>query len=235
MIPRSVARLLKGIYGRLAAPAQIRNYLAAHRSPRLNIGCGHNVIPGWLNVDLEGGRHGTTCMDATKRLPFPDDSFDAILCEHLIEHIPEADGQRMIRECLRILKPGGSIRLITPDLEALARLCIEPMDEARARYLAFVSEFRQEPGLTPADALNVIFYNYGHRYIYSIAKLRRTLAAAGFTSISEGRGGSSADPRFQDVEGHPGFMGQANAAFEAFALEASKPKVEAKVLAAARA
>lgn len=94
--PRSLALarmlgLVKGIaksaYGRLACRRQIAEYLRTTTAPRLNLGCGYNPLPKWLNVDIEGGRHGTVFMDANHRWPLPDTTFDAILCEHMIEHL----------------------------------------------------------------------------------------------------------------------------------------------------
>jgi predicted SAM-dependent methyltransferase len=235
VIVQSVRAIAKAAYLRLAAPAQIRQYLAESGSPRLNIGCGYNVLQGWMNVDLTGGRRGTIHMDATRRLTLPDNTFDAILCEHLIEHLTEADGRHLIGEMLRVLKPGGRVRIVTPDLESLAQLCTSAPDEAGARYLAFVAELHRRPKITPADALNYIFYEYGHRHIYTIAKLRKLLEEAGFTGIGESRAGQPIDRIFDGAEGHPQFMGEDNDAFEAFGLEAAKPGHDTSALARVRA
>ncbi len=232
MIVPSARAIAKAVYVRLAAPSQIQKYLTETGSPRLNIGCGYNVLPGWMNVDLAGGRRGTIYMDATRRLTLPDNAFDAVLCEHLIEHLPEADGRHLVGEILRVLKPGGRVRIVTPDLESLARLCTSTPDAAGSRYLAFVAELHRRPKITPAEALNYIFYEYGHRHIYTIAKLRKVLEEAGFTEIGETRAGKALDRIFDGAEGHPQFMGEENDAFEAFGLEASKPT---SALAAVRA
>ena len=234
LIVKSARALAKSAYVRFAAPAQIRAYLAAHTSPRLNVGCGYNVLPGWMNVDLSGGRHGTIYMDATRALPLPEDTFDAVLCEHLIEHVPEADGRSLLRNSIRVLKPGGCIRVITPDLENLARLCVTPPDEAGSRYLDFVAKLHGRATITPGEALNFIFYEYGHRHIYTRDKLRQLLEEAGFTDVAEGRAGSPLDPVFDGAEGHPQFMGLENDAFEAFALEARKPQRDVTALAKVR-
>jgi SAM-dependent methyltransferase len=232
VIVPSARALAKAVYVRLAAPRQVQQYLAQSGSPRLNIGCGYNVLPGWMNVDLAGGRRGTIYMDATRRLTLPNDTFDAVLCEHLIEHLPEADGRHLVEEILRVLKPGGRVRIVTPDLESLARLCTSPPDPAGSRYLAFVAELHRRPKITPGDALNYIFYEYGHRHIYTIAKLRKVLEETGFAQIGESRAGKTLDRIFDGAEGHPQFMGEENDAFEAFGLEASKPT---SALAAVRA
>lgn len=52
------------------------------------------------------------CGDATQ-LPFADDCFDAVTMFDVLEHIP--DDHRAIAEALRVLKPGGSLLVSTPD------------------------------------------------------------------------------------------------------------------------
>lgn len=54
------------------------------------------------------------------KLPFGANSFDAIFCEEAIEHIPLAKGENLLGECLRILKPGGVLRISTPNLDFFA-------------------------------------------------------------------------------------------------------------------
>jgi ubiquinone/menaquinone biosynthesis C-methylase UbiE len=176
-----------------------------------------------MNVDLTGGRHGSIYMNAARRFPLPDDTFDAILCEHLIEHLPEKDGLSLLREALRVLKPGGRIRVVTPDLESLAQLCQSEPTGVGAEYVAFVAKLHGRPAITPGEALNYIFYDYGHRHIYTVAKLRRVLEGVGFADVTESRAGYPVHPIFRGAEGHPNFMGLENDAFEAFALEAVKP------------
>jgi SAM-dependent methyltransferase len=218
-----VKALARKIYGPLATPSQIRAFLAQPGPLRLNIGCGHNALPGWLNVDLEGGRHGTTYMDALRPYPLPDNALDAILCEHLIEHLPVEGGQFLLKEAHRVLKPGGAIRVVTPDLMSLARMCVNGPGEAEQRYLDFVAKLHGRGSIVPSDALNYIFYEYGHRHIYTVDRLRDAMMAAGFTDIMESRAAHPHREIFIGAEGHPGFMGAENDATEAFALEGVKP------------
>jgi SAM-dependent methyltransferase len=215
--------LARKVYGPLAARSQIRAFLAGPGPHRLNLGCGYNVLPGWLNVDLQGGRHGTTYMDALRPYPLPDNALDAILCEHLIEHLPREGGRFLLKEAFRVLKPRGAIRIVTPDLESLARMCVNGPTEAEQRYLDFVARLHGRDAIAPSDALNYIFYEYGHRHIYTAARLREEMTAAGFVEITEGRAAQPQRETFIGAEGHPGFMGAENDATEALALEAVKP------------
>jgi SAM-dependent methyltransferase len=68
----------------------------------------------YLSIDLESPL-AMRRMDLT-RLDLPDASFDAILCNHVLEHVP--DDRRAMRELYRVLKPGGWAILQTPvDME----------------------------------------------------------------------------------------------------------------------
>jgi SAM-dependent methyltransferase len=224
MLVSRLKAVARGVYGRLAAPAQIGAFLTQPGLKRLNLGCGHHVLPDWLNVDLEGGRGGRTFMNALKPYPLPDDALDAVLCEHLIEHLPAEGGRFLLNEAFRVLKPGGAIRVITPDLEGLARMCVNgPPSAAEQTYLKFVADLHGRESIAPSDALNYIFYEYGHRHIYTIARLREEMKAAGFADIAESRAGQPEREIFKGAEGHPEFIGLENDAVEAFALEAVKP------------
>lgn len=223
-MPIALAKsLARKVYGSLAAGSQIRAFLADPGPHRLNLGCGHNTLPGWLNVDLEGGRHGTTYMDALRPYPLPDNSLDAILCEHLIEHLPSEGGRFLLSEAYRVLKPGGAIRIVTPDLQSLARMCVNEPNEGERRYLDFVAKLHGQDAIEPSDALNYIFYDYGHRHIYTARRLSEAMAASGFVGITESRAAHPQREIFFGAEGHPGFMGAENDATEAFALEGVKP------------
>ncbi len=223
MVIAAAQAAARRVYGRLFQASQMESYLSAQTAPRLNIGCGCNTLPGWMNVDLTGGRGGAIYMDATRRFPLPDDTFEAVLCEHMIEHVPQEAGATLAREAFRVLAPGGWLRIVTPDLERLVGLCItEPTEEAQ-RYLDFVASIHGRPRITPAEAINYMFYEYGHRHIYSIAGLSAVLRQAGFVDLVDTRAGYPAQPVFEGAEGHPGFMGLENDALEAFAIEARKP------------
>jgi predicted SAM-dependent methyltransferase len=216
-------KVAKWVYGRWAQSAQIDSYLHSAEKPRLNIGCGANVLAGWMNVDLEGGRHGSIFMDATRAWPLPEGAFDAVLCEHMIEHISKEQGRHLVVEAFRVLKPGGHVRVVTPDLTSMAQLVLEPQRQSFAEYLEFVARIHGKPRISTADALNYIFYDYGHRYIYTADELKSHLDAAGFRQVRETRAGHPHGDVFEGAEGHAAFMGLQNDATEAFALEAEKP------------
>jgi len=64
----------------------------------------------YISVDLDGEK-AMMAMDVTA-LTFSDESFDAIVCNHVLEHIP--DDRRAIREFYRVLKSGGWASIQVP-------------------------------------------------------------------------------------------------------------------------
>ena len=117
----------------------------------INLGSSARVSPGWNNVDFSWlirlGKHqrlcgwlhrrgllneqrferilkldqNVVCWDLRRGIPFPDRTFDGVYHCHVLEHIDREDAPGFLRECFRVLKPQGILRVVVPDLEVLAR------------------------------------------------------------------------------------------------------------------
>jgi predicted SAM-dependent methyltransferase len=98
----------------------------------LNFGCGLAVHPDWVNIDSSPVLPGVIRHDLRRGLPFPGDSFDAVYGSHVLEHLEPEAGAKLLRECRRVLKPQGIVRIVVPDLEAIARLYLESLAQASA-------------------------------------------------------------------------------------------------------
>jgi predicted SAM-dependent methyltransferase len=99
----------------------------------LNFGCGKAFHPDWVNLDSSDSIPGVIKHDLRRGLPFPDASFDAAYGSHVLEHLELEAAERLLRECLRVLKPDGIARIVVPDLEAIARQYLESLAAAIAR------------------------------------------------------------------------------------------------------
>lgn len=114
----------------------------------VNLGCGRRVHPQWVNFDFVASVPGVQQADLRKGIPLPDQSADAIYHAHVLEHFGRPDGERLLKECCRVLKPGGVIRVVVPDLEQIARDYLESLNavrvegsgEARRRHAWMVAE-----------------------------------------------------------------------------------------------
>ncbi len=185
-------------------PLVMNQYLKSHQVRKLQIGAGPNILPEWLNTDKSPSSPRVLFLDAANPFPFRDATFDYIYSEHLIEHLTYKQGQLMLRECFRVLKPGGSIRTATPDLETLIGLYTPQKSSLQQKYIHWVvDKFYPEIGLYQESVvINSSFRNFGHQFLYDCSLLQSTLEKAGFVAITRYNVGESDDEVFRRIESH---------------------------------
>ncbi len=212
---------LKVAYG--PVNRSIANAYLHQTAPRkLQLGCGRLAIPGWLNTDIRA-RHGILAVDASKPLPFPDQSFQFIFTEHMIEHLPYQVGNALIRESFRILAPGGVIRIATPDLSFLVGLYQRPSDQLHAKYIKWSSEeFCSHLTSTPVSVVNNFVRNWGHQYIYDFDELALVLRKIGFQNPTRQQPGESSHPELRGLERHGTKIGEDFNRLETVVIEGTK-------------
>lgn len=96
----------------------------------LNLGCGHRCHPAWTNIDIVPRRPGVIQHDLSRGIPFADAYCDVVYHSTALEHMRRADAKAFLRECCRVLKPGGIIRVAVPDLERICRLYLKKLEAA---------------------------------------------------------------------------------------------------------
>ena len=210
--------------GKLVRAKKISRYLASTKTPRLHLGCGQNILPGWLNTDLDPAP-GAVFLDITKPVPFDDAVFDHILCEHLIEHVRFHQGLRMLSECFRILKPGGKIRIATPDLQFLIDLYQKNKTPLQQRYITWALDTYLPDIKNQRDifVINNFFRDWGHRFIYDRRLLTDAMTDIGFVNITPCEIGKSSDQNFRNLEAHEQIIPDEFNKLETFVLEGAKP------------
>lgn len=83
----------------------------------VNLGCGSNLIRGWVNVDahpLPAGTRDFTLGDA-RDIPLRSGTVDYLLCDQVLEHMPMHDVPTVLHEIRRVLKVGGRAVVCVPD------------------------------------------------------------------------------------------------------------------------
>ncbi len=117
-------------------------------------------------------------LDLREALPLPDGSADRIYSEHFFEHLEYVDAQRLLREALRVLGPGGDLQIGVPDSEWPISAYGDPKNE----YFELARErWHPEWCDTRMHHINYHFRQAGeHRYAYDFETLQKMLLAAGF-------------------------------------------------------
>jgi predicted SAM-dependent methyltransferase len=150
------------IIGRRVTSSYLQEWLKTAEPKIVNLGGGSNCLDGCLTVDVDP--RADAYVDMAIPLPFPDSSVDAVFAEEVLEHIDEESGLNLLRECFRMLKHGGVIRLSTPDLDHLFNRAIHG-------------------GIDGTRELNEVFFCHGHKYLYTRETLLAACSQAGFASV----------------------------------------------------
>jgi len=182
-------------------PRVIRDYFESHSVRKLQLGAGSHAPKGWLNTDI-APTPDQVYLDATKRYPFPDASFQYIFSEHMIQTMPWEGGVAMLKECYRVLAPGGKLRVVTPNLTKFVQLLIENPDAEAQRFIAAklrVTGWPETPAVG-AYIFNRQLHDWGHQFLYNAATLRKSLVLAGFEQIAEYPVNEKTDPVFREAE-----------------------------------
>ncbi len=170
--------------------------LAGRRGLRVHLGCGNALKAGWINVDCYPPPQYSGCemlvLDMRPGLPFADQSAIAIYSEHFFEHLPLAVvRERLLPECMRILEPGGSIRVGVPDGEFYLKAYFARTDPRFARHLN---------GQPPMMWINHVARSSRHQYLYDYETLHHLFTEAGFTDLRRGRANDSENPIFEQID-----------------------------------
>lgn len=96
----------------------------------LNLGCGSSFNKNWTNVDFVSHSNHVISHNLQEGIPFPDSSFTFVYHSHVLEHFPKSKAKAFLDECYRVLIPGGIIRVVIPDLEAIASNYIRYLNES---------------------------------------------------------------------------------------------------------
>jgi len=171
---------------------------------KLNLGAGPTWSREGWDVHDHNVLHPFRLPHQAWNIPCKDEMYDIVFSSHMIEHISHFWIEKTISEINRIMKPGGILRLITPNLEVLCKAYVE---RDLNTVMAFVREDSQESGkgirmeLGPAQALLGFLYSpgydnflldssrskilagYVHVCCYDFELLSKLLDHYGFTSV----------------------------------------------------
>jgi len=164
---------------------------------KLHIGCGAVKLAGWINID-ESPHPGVTDLhlDIAQGLPYHENSCSLIHHEHFLEHLSAEAGLNFLKECYRVLKSGGVMRIAMPSLD----LIIEKSYLGNWKDQDWLKWPEYQFIQTRAEMLNISFRWWGHQWLYDREELHRRLREAGFTIIRDVEWGNSDIPELRNLE-----------------------------------
>ena len=136
---------------------------------RLNLGCGKHYKEGFINIDA----FDTTVADkimSVEDLRFPSNTIDTIEANQVLEHLGYSHTMYALAEWFRVLKPGGTLHIETPDLESTMRQYLAGDHEVKKQTLTWIYGV-ETPGME-------------HRLCFPKILLKSLLKKTGFTNIT---------------------------------------------------
>ncbi|MFD5446000.1 class I SAM-dependent methyltransferase [Streptomyces tendae] len=156
--------------------------LSRKNTPLLvSLGCGRTVEPGWIGLDLRNGPSIYRC-DLRRPFPFADGTVDGLLAEHSVEHLLFDDISPFLKECVRVLKPGAPLRIVSPDATLIAELLIEATERTE-RQLVFERDLHKwsQDSLLALRSANRLAHQWGrHQSLLTPEGVVQMLERVGF-------------------------------------------------------
>jgi SAM-dependent methyltransferase len=151
----------------------------------LHLGSGPKYLPGFLNIDGNPFNKIDLWLDLRRGLPFPSNCADSIYSTHVFEHFYPNELEALLRECFRVLKPGGGIRLIVPNLAS----AITAYKQNRKAW--FPDAFPRHFDSLGGRFSNFVFCDGQHRTAFDLSYMEEVLQSAGFRDVEESSEGCS--------------------------------------------
>ena len=166
---------------------------------KVHLACGIKYLEGWINVDSEYHYPDedewwkkVIKHDLREPLPFEDSSIDFFFSEHFIEHLTRTEGENLVKETFRCLKPRGVSRVTTPDLGFLIHC-----------YLNNILDVWIPEGWsagTRCGMVNGSMRLWGHQFVYDFEELVALHRLCGFTDVYKEQHKVSKYPELNNIE-----------------------------------
>jgi len=119
--------------------------------------------------------------DVTKKIPLKNNSVECIYTSHMLEHLSRDEVVKFLKEALRVLEPGGVLRVSVPDLkiivndyiknenadEFMEKLLVQapPINNVISKFKLFISGYRHHQWMYDGKSLTLLFKSCGFKFI----------------------------------------------------------------------
>ena len=157
---------------------------------RLNIGCDRSEIAGFVGVDFNPDVDPEILAEADDLHMIADNTVDEVYASHVLEHLPF--GNKALEEWLRVLKPGGMLTVVVPDINGIYMMSQhhgtwgaygQPIDETYVNAAAFGASLLSELIPEMKDLYNGP--GHVHRQIFIHGMLLKRVVEAGYANARE--------------------------------------------------
>ena len=145
---------------------------------KINLGSGHFKLDGWVNVDIDLDSQPDVGANLSGGLPFADGVASLMHTEDFIDQLQLENAAGFLRECHRILAPGGVLRVLTPDMRQLADLYLNDPEQLKNLWSTFVGVPLQLD--TAGEVFNMGMRFAGHTFLYDEETFKALASSCGF-------------------------------------------------------
>lgn len=150
------------------------------------------LIKGRWSADI-------TVHNLRRPLFFPDSQFEFVYLSHVLEHFRWQEGASLLKECFRVLRPGGVLRVVVPDLVHH----VDRYNQGALKAQDFLSELStcapEQPNALKA-ILGPLFF-FPHLCMYDSESLLRAVENQGFSNVRQCEQFESSFVHLREVEG----------------------------------
>ena len=142
---------------------------------KLNLGCWHRHIPGWVHVDLCDMPHIDYRSNIDDLSMFDNGTADIIYCSHAFEYFDREHSEVVLGEWRRVLKPGGILRLAVPDFDKLLQVYAKT-----GELQSILGPLYGRMNIETNEGSKTLY----HRTTYTFDSLKELLCKNGFSGVN---------------------------------------------------
>ncbi|TAE60375.1 MAG: methyltransferase domain-containing protein [Nostocales cyanobacterium] len=173
------------------------------KSDYLHVGCGDSLLDGFLNTDAFTNNKADYRIDLRFPLPFENSSFQGIYAHHVVEHLTYENARFFFQEAKRILKNGGTLRIVVPDAEKFIKKYIQSSHDPNFPASLIPEWHRSPEWQTSLEVLDHVFRdNYFNQHLsaWDFYTLNHRLKETGFKEIRQVECGISNDQKLCNLD-----------------------------------